>query len=249
MRRLITIPISHFCEKARWALERAGLEYREERHVQGIHQVVARRAGGGSTVPVLVAPDAVLTESEAILHYADGELPEEGRLFPAEPGLRADVEALSRELDGGLGPDGRRVMYLHMLPHKTLLLRFNNAGVPTWEAAALRAVWPLAVRWARRELAMAPERLAEDERLVHDAFDRIALRLQDGRPHLCGARFTAADLTFACLAASVVLPPEYGVQLPEPDELPEPAARAVRQFRAHPAGAYALRLFRDHRPR
>ena len=30
---LITIPISHFCEKARWALERAGLPYREERHV------------------------------------------------------------------------------------------------------------------------------------------------------------------------------------------------------------------------
>jgi glutathione S-transferase len=31
--RLVTIPISHYCEKARWSLERAGLEYREERHV------------------------------------------------------------------------------------------------------------------------------------------------------------------------------------------------------------------------
>jgi len=28
MRRLLTIPISHFCEKARWALERAGLVFR-----------------------------------------------------------------------------------------------------------------------------------------------------------------------------------------------------------------------------
>ena len=44
--RLITIPISHYCEKARWALERAGLPYREERHVQGIHRLAARRAGG-----------------------------------------------------------------------------------------------------------------------------------------------------------------------------------------------------------
>ena len=33
-RRLLTIPISHYCEKARWALERAGLAYREERHVR-----------------------------------------------------------------------------------------------------------------------------------------------------------------------------------------------------------------------
>ena len=27
-RRLLTIPISHFCFKGRWALERAGLTYR-----------------------------------------------------------------------------------------------------------------------------------------------------------------------------------------------------------------------------
>jgi glutathione S-transferase len=39
--RLITIPISHYCEKARWALERAGLPYREERHVQGIHRRIS----------------------------------------------------------------------------------------------------------------------------------------------------------------------------------------------------------------
>src|SRR5215212_1631565 len=55
--RLVTIPISHYCEKARWALERVGIPYREERHVQGIHRFAARRAGGGITVPVLVTPD------------------------------------------------------------------------------------------------------------------------------------------------------------------------------------------------
>jgi glutathione S-transferase len=44
--RLITIPISHYCEKARWALERAGIAYREERHIQGVHMVAARRAAG-----------------------------------------------------------------------------------------------------------------------------------------------------------------------------------------------------------
>src|SRR5215475_11254459 len=50
MLRLITIPISHYCEKARWALDRAGIAFREERHVQLVHRVAARRAGGGSTV-------------------------------------------------------------------------------------------------------------------------------------------------------------------------------------------------------
>jgi glutathione S-transferase len=32
--RLVTIPISHFCEKARWALDRAGIDYVEQPHVQ-----------------------------------------------------------------------------------------------------------------------------------------------------------------------------------------------------------------------
>src|SRR5207237_1280936 len=80
--RLITIPISHYCEKARWALEHAGLGYREERHVQGFHRLAARRAGGGRTVPVLVAPDHVIPESEQIVAWADDRLPPERRLLP-----------------------------------------------------------------------------------------------------------------------------------------------------------------------
>ena len=83
--RLVTIPISHYCEKARWALERAGIPYREERHVQAIHRIAARRAGGGATVPVLVTPEGVLGESEEILVWIDQRTPPEHRLFPAEP--------------------------------------------------------------------------------------------------------------------------------------------------------------------
>ena len=71
MLRLVTIPISHYCEKARWALERAGIPYREERHVQGIHRIASRRAGGAGTVPVLVTPDGPLGESDEILAWID----------------------------------------------------------------------------------------------------------------------------------------------------------------------------------
>ena len=85
-RRLLTIPISHYCEKARWALERAGLAYREERHVQGVNRIVSRRAGGHGTLPVLICEVGVLAESEAILRYADAHLPAERA---AVPGRRA----------------------------------------------------------------------------------------------------------------------------------------------------------------
>src|ERR1700730_15544601 len=106
MLRLVTIPISNYCEKARWALERAGLPYREERHLQGIHRLAARRAGGGATVPVLVTPDGVIGESAQILAWVDARTPADRRLFPPEPGLRREVESLCRRFDEELGPTG-----------------------------------------------------------------------------------------------------------------------------------------------
>ena len=79
--RLITIPISHFCEKARWALDRAGVEYVEQRHLQVIHVLAARRAGGGRTVPVLVTAEGrVCPESSDILRWADTQVAPERRL-------------------------------------------------------------------------------------------------------------------------------------------------------------------------
>lgn len=243
LHRLVTIPISHFCEKARWALERAGVGYVEERHVQGVHRIVARRAGGGTTVPVLVTEDAVFAESEEILRYADEHLAEADRLFPEDP----EVVRVCRELDEGLGPDGRRLMYALMLEQKGPMLRVNNQGVPAWEGRAMSALWPLVTRWGRRDLGIHADTVRVDGENVRRAFDTIAERRADGRPYLCGERFTAADLTFAALAAAVIVPPEYGVRLPQPDELPPHIARMVREFREHPAGAYAMELFRTER--
>lgn len=243
-RRLLTIPISHFCEKARWALERAGLGYREERHVQGVNRLVSLWARGHGTLPVLICEAGVLAESEAIVRYADAHLPEARRLFPDGA---PEVTALCRELDAGLGPDARRLMYAHMLPRKELMLEFNDVGVPRWEDRMMRSLWPVVTRWGARELEVHAGTLEQDRPRVLAAFDGIAARLEDGRPYLFGERFTAADLTFAALAAAAVVPPEYGTPLPQPDVLPEPVARDVRAFREHPAGAFALRLFAEHR--
>ena len=245
MLRLITIPISHYCEKARWALERAGIDYREERHVQGVHQLAARRAGGRKTVPVLVTPGEVLADSADILAWVDERTPVGERLFPEDG--RTDVEALCRRLDEVLGPSGRRLMYVHMLRERDLMLRFNNAGVPAWEDRFLRLAWPLVVRFAARELAITPGVEVEDEAAVWRELDFVGDLLADGRPHLCGERFSAADLTFAALAAPVIVPPEYTVALPQPDQLPEETAVLLRRAREHPAGEYALELFRRRR--
>ena len=247
MLRLVTIPISHYCEKARWALERASLDYREERHVQAVHRFAARRAGGGKTVPVLVTDDGVVADSAEILAWVDERLEPELRLFPAERSQRAAVEALCRRLDDQLGPSGRRLMYVHMFAERKLMLSFNNYGVPRWEDRTIRWGWPVIAAFARHALAITPGVEVEDERVVWREFDHVAELLSDGRPYLFGERFGAADLTFAALSAASIAPSDYGVPLPQPDELPPATAALVQRAREHPAGRFATRVIEQQR--
>src|SRR6185295_10774861 len=88
---LITIPLSHYCEKARWALDRVGLPYREEAHAPLLHRLATRRNDGG-TVPVLVHGGSRLIDSTDILEHVDavcgGDL-----LYPRDAALRIHVNA------------------------------------------------------------------------------------------------------------------------------------------------------------
>jgi hypothetical protein len=63
----------------------------------------------------------------------------------------------------------------------------------------------------------------------------------------CTSTCAASDLTFSALAAAVLMPPQYGVPLPQPDELPPAMGAVVRELREHPAGRQALRMFREER--
>ncbi len=198
-------------------------------------------------MPVLVSPQGVIGESHEILVWADARMAPERRLFPADPGPRAEVEALCRRLDRGLGPTGRRLMYVHMLAQRKLVLDFNNQGVPAWEDRALRRGWPLLKRFVARELGIVPGIEVHDEAAVFSELDHVAELLADGRPYLMGERFGAADLTFAALSASIIVPPEYGVPLPQPGVLAPATAALVERARTHPAGRCALALFAEHR--
>ena len=247
MCELVTIPISHYCEKARWALDRAGVSYRERAHLQGIHRRAARRAGGGSTVPVLVCGGEVMAESPAIVAFADARGRPERALYPDDPGQAAETRALERDFDLRLGPHGRRWMYHEIRRRRDLVLAYACTGVPAWERRLLPVAYPAVVRLIDRHLDITPATAARSLSEVRATFDAVAARLGDGRPFLMGDRFSAADLTFAALAAAVLMPPEYAVPLPQPDELPAGMAAVVRELRAHPAGAHALAMFRDER--
>ena len=245
--RLITIPISHYCEKARWALERAGIPYEERAHLQLIHRIAVRRAGGGRTAPVLLCGETVLGESAEILEWADAMAPAARRLYPDDRGAREEIRGLERDFDQRLGPEGRLWMYHQLRGCREIAIRYAPTGVPAWERRLLPLLYPVVWRGIDRYLDVTPVTASRAETVVRASFDEVAERLRDGRPFLCGEAFTAADLTFSALAASVLMPPQYGVPLPQPGELPPRTAAVVRELREHPAGAHAMRMFREQR--
>ena len=245
--RLITIPISHFCEKARWALDRAGVRYTEQRHLQLIHVAVARRAGGRNTVPVLVtATGQVLADSSDILRWADTQVEPERRLYP-DGELGSQTSQLEGWLDEGLGPDGRLWMYQQTLPVIRELRHWALVGVPRWERWAFDVGRPVIDKAIRHFLGVDAAAASAALERVHRVFDAIGDRLSDGRRFLLGDRFTAADLTFAALAAPVLLPTQYGSPLPPPAAVPAPMQREIQRLRDHPAGVFADRLYREER--
>lgn len=250
--RLLTIPISHYCERARWALDHCGLDYEEEQHLQIFHIRPVRKAGGRHFVPLLVTDEGALTSSGDIVAYADRHARPHRRLYDEDASKRESIIALEATYAGDFGVETRRYAYHRLLPHRALVTRYNGAAAPLHERLALRLGFPFARRKITRYLRIEDETVRAGADPLSQTFDAVAARLSDGRPYLTGDNFTAADLTFAAMAAPLVFPSEYGarrrqVALPSLPELPPQFRAEVEQFRSHPAGAFVLRLYRRAR--
>ncbi|WP_322085094.1 glutathione S-transferase family protein [Burkholderia sp. BCC1999] len=244
---LITMPHSHYSEKARWALDRLDLAYQEQPHAPLLHRL-ATIPNGGSSVPLLLDRGARFTDSTDILVHIDllrgGDC-----LYPRDVDLRPEVEALETQFDEVLGPHARRWAYAQLLPERSLLLHVMSRGVPRFEAVLLPIILPGVVRLIRAALRITPESATRSIERVRGVFNEIDGRLADGRRFLVAERFTAADLTFAALAAPVLFPPGYRAAYPALDHVPAAMRDEVLRLRDTSAGQFALRLYAEERDR
>jgi len=244
---MISIPFSHFCEKARWGLERAGIDFEEEGHLPIFHVRAVRRIGGARSVPTLRTPEGVLNDSTEILLWADERAAPEKKLYPEAAEARQEVLALEDWFDNRLGPDARRWVYSFVLPDRGILREIAAQGVPAWELRWLMFGLPLARALMRRGMRIYPPQVARSLATLHETFDKIGERLADGRRFLVGDRLTAADITFASLAAPVVMPEQY--PSPAIERFPHKIQDEIRWFQAHAAGRFVARLYTEERRR
>lgn len=237
---LITIPFSHYCEKARWALDLCHVPYEEDGHLPLFHYLAVR---GKKSVPILLG-ERMLTDSTDIARWADTKKPH--TLIPRDSRSRWEALALEDDFDRSLGPATRRWGYFHLLPRRDLedvMVR----GVPKWEALALKVARPLAVGVLTRSLKIDEPGVERSRQKIEATFDAVDERLRDGRGYLCGDRFTIADLTLASLASPILLPREHPFGLPTPEELTPEARDQVQAWRERPAGRHALAMYARHR--
>lgn len=245
--KLITIPPSHYCEKARWGLELFGAGYTEERHPPMLHYAACRRAGGGRTTPVLVTDAGVYPDSTEILQFLDRRHADHARLYPDDSRRRAQVDELEDLFDLKLGPHTRRLAYFHLLKHKDLFLGSVLIGASGGERFVFRTALPVIRALMRKGMRIDAESAQRSLARIREVFQTVNGLLADGRPYLVGSDFSAADLTFSALAAPVLLPRGYGAPLPSLADLPNDMLDVVEEMRSSVPGEFAMRMYRDHR--
>ncbi len=255
MHRLITLSFSHYNEKARWALDRFSVPYREEPYVPffcSMAVAVATRGRGGTadrtssrySTPVLLLDDGrVLTDSTDIACFAAGS---DDSLFPND-----EVRSLVDHYGDQLGPYTRVLAYWHALRHPGMIEQLAVDNVSPRQAWLFRTLMPLARSNLKRFLNLTEASRDRAMVRVREEFDATAARLEQS-DYLYGDYFTAADLTFAALASPVLCTTSeegYGAVLPSRDALDSEGAELVEEMRAHPAGRFALRMYAEERRR
>ena len=226
-----------------------GIEFDEEPHLPLLHWTASFRSGGGRTVPVLVTDQGVFSDSTDILQFLDTHAAEQAKRYPPEPAARASCLALEEVFDRRLGPATRRVAYDFLLPARELLLGMleREGGAPRWQRTVARPLFPVMRGMLRRGLSIDEPGVQRSRRAIDEVFGQVDERLKDGRRYPLGDCFSAANLTFAALAAPLVFPPEYGFPMPPLDRIPAHALSMIEDFRRTEPGRFALRLYARER--
>lgn len=244
--RLISLPISHYCEKVRWGLDRLQLPYQEEAHLLPFHRKVTEPLGG-TTVPVLVTPDQIYTDSSEILRFIDRFASEERKLYSMDDELQQHIDQLEDQFNQVLGSATRTWAYYYVLQQPELLKALWCQGIPKKELAMYPRLLPKITQMVVDALDISQDSAESALKDISQVFETVERLLSDGRSFLFGDRMTGADLTFAALAVPIILPEEHPMHHAGGLLYPRKMAREVLAFRTTLVGEFVLRMYRDYR--
>ncbi len=238
------LPVSHYSEKVRWALDHKRVAHRRRALIGGVHIPIAMviTRGRQYTLPILDLDGRTIGDSTAIIAALEDACPDPP-LYPADPDERRRALELEDWFDERLGPDIRQFVFHALRGEQELFDDLASSQIPV----PLRRYRRLAGAYGRGFTALryqtASDHRADDAlRGVTAAFDHLESELGD-RQYLVGDRFTVADLTAAALLYPLVLPPEGPLQM----ESPTAVARVQASLVDRRGYRWAQEMFARHR--
>ncbi len=241
------IEISHFSEKARWALAYKGVEHERRAPTPGAHMVVALwlTRGRHKTFPILQLDGEAVADSTAIIAALEQRFPDPP-LYPEDPAERRQALELEEFFDEELGSHARLLAFHEATKDPAIVEQFTVDLLPG-RLAEIDVVRAGGVRFFSAftglRYGVKSDRRAELAKAkIVAAVDRLESELGQG-DYLVGDQFTVADLTAASLLHPLVQPPE-GPSLP-------PSPEGFERFRAplkdRPGYKWVERMFAKHR--
>jgi len=241
---LYQFPISHYCEKVRWALEHKDIEYEIKNLVPGPHLVTLKKIAPQSSTPVLQCEDKTIQGSEAIIDYIES-INKHPPLTPTNAQAASMAHEWSRFADRNIGVPLRLFFYQHVLQQRRLATHLLTAGGPWWGRPLYALAFPGIRRVMRKQMAINPENAEKAKSTIRTALDHIGQRIE-GRKYLVENTFSRADLTVCALLAPSWRPTE---NLPGnfPGNFPGELQEFIDEMHAHQALAWAQEIYATHR--
>jgi glutathione S-transferase len=237
------IELSHYSEKARWALDYKDIAYRRRTPLVGFHQLAAMvlTRSGHRRLPVLTLDGRAIGDSTAIIAALEARHPQPP-LYPEDPAERARALALEDYFDEELAPAVRAFAWHHVLNEPGGI---GNSLAPTRPALGrlLNLAAPVAGKIIRRDYGATAQRADETRRAILAAADRVERELQPSG-YLVGERFSVADLTGAALFTPLMTPPERPFL---PATMPPAVVELRDELAGREAGRWVTEMYARHR--
>lgn len=242
---LYVFAISHYCEKARWALEYLGVDFKLRCIAPGIHTRLQKKYGlKSSSLPLLVAGSEVVHGSAAIIDWAEQHTTNGKTLTPES--IAADCRAVEGRLDDLAGVHARRYFYCEaLLEYPDKVKPAFLEGIPLVERLLLHVMWPRITPLMTQRMDLGKEQREASRNIVDDELSWLESLLDGGRPFLVGDSFTRADLTAASLFARLSGTTDH----PRATEsfLPPRMAADQQAWLERPALAWVRKIYAEHR--
>jgi glutathione S-transferase len=206
---LYIFAISHYCEKARWALDHYDIAYHLRPVMPGMNRGIAKKLGGtGGSLPFLKTADGFVGGSPAIIDWG------ENNRKPGRPRLAGTDEAATRavehRIDDVIGVHVRRFYYSDALLTDPASVRpIFSRDLPLFQKAAVTLGWSKIVPLMIKGMDLGPDQGAASGKILEAELDWLDAMLADGRRYLTSDHLTRADIAAASLLAPLVNPAEH----------------------------------------